>query len=315
MGTLDSALMWARRGWPVIPLAGKVPMIKGGDGYAAATTDPARIEDLWRWAASMNRSVTGVGSIVQPGFVILDMEPTVDPQSGLNGLGEVRARFRNLSSPVGPESFRVRTARGGLHVWWRVDEVGPVDRLGAKIELLRPGRWCVLPGSRIRLDDGRMGEYRVLPGAERPAPMPEDWRAMVASLGDELAVARAERAQVRAEASRRVGVELDSIAVWKSDRLTWDELLPEWGFVPAGRSAWRHPADPHGTSAAVGRDGRVRVFSTAAAGAVGVEQGQGLSKFQVWSRVRFGGDGSAAAREARAERDLLEPRQASRRIG
>lgn len=308
-GTLETALLWARRGWPVIPLVGKAPAIRGGEGYSDASTDPERIRQMWREADR----VTGVGSIVQPGFVILDLEPTVDRDSGLNGLAEVRARFRGLSNPMRSESMKVRTARGGFHVWWR-GEVASVDRLGAKIELLQPGRWCVLPGSRIRLDDGRVGEYRVLPGATAPGPMPDDWRAMVASLGDELAVARAERSRVREEATRRVGVELDSIAQWKSDRLTWDELLPEWGFVPAGRSAWRHPSDPHGTSAAVGRDGRVRVFSTTAAGAVGVEQGQGLSKFQVWARVRFGGDGSAAAREARAERDLLEPRRASRRI-
>lgn len=327
-GTLETALLWARRGWPVIPLHGKAPaipgrtaivngveqVVEGGKGYADATTDPETIRAMWGGGLGDTRPITGIGSIVQPGFVILDLEPTVDPASGLNGIAQARSRFRGLSDPMGAESFRVRTARNGFHVWWRAEQVAPVDRLGTKIELLQPGRWCVLPGSKIRLADGRVGEYRVLPGAESPGPMPEDWRAMVASLGDELAVARVERARVREEATRRVGVELDSIAAWKSDRLTWDELLPEWGFVPAGRAAWRHPSDPHGTSAAVGRDGRVRVFSTTAAGAVGAEQGQGYSKFQVWARVRFGGDGSAAAREARAERELLEPRR-SRRIG
>jgi hypothetical protein len=46
--TAAAALWYAERGWPIFPLFGKDPAIRGGHGFYDATSDPSTIAAWWR---------------------------------------------------------------------------------------------------------------------------------------------------------------------------------------------------------------------------------------------------------------------------
>lgn len=133
---IDLALQFARNGWPVFPLAprSKVPL-KDSRGFKDATTDPAKLELLWREPDCNVGIATGRASNL---FVV-----DIDVKDGKHG----RESARQLALPP---TFTVRTASGGFHAYFD----------------LPPGVACasgqaMLPGIDWRCDGG----YVVAPGS------------------------------------------------------------------------------------------------------------------------------------------------------
>src|SRR2546421_5709658 len=103
----DAALLYARSGWPVFPLAGKIPyefLTPGqkGHGHRDATTDKEQIAAWWSEHPKAN---IGLATGRAAGLLVIDM----DVPKGFFGLKELQEQYRNL-----PPTKTVHTASGGL---------------------------------------------------------------------------------------------------------------------------------------------------------------------------------------------------------
>ena len=123
---VDSALRYARRGWPAFPLhsirqgrctcqrpdcqtLGKHPCTS--HGVKDATTDAATIRSWWvRWPEANVGIATGAVS----GVIVLDVDPR---HGGDDTLADLERRHGRL-----PETPRVITGANGLHVYFTIDQ-------------------------------------------------------------------------------------------------------------------------------------------------------------------------------------------------
>jgi hypothetical protein len=133
---IDLALEFARNGWPVFPLAprSKVPLAESR-AFLDATTDPTRLEELWREPDCNIGIATGRRS----GLFVVD----IDTKEGRAG-GE---SARQLALP---QTLTVRTATGGYHLYFDLP-------LGTRCG----SGQAMLPGVDWRCDGG----YVVAPGS------------------------------------------------------------------------------------------------------------------------------------------------------
>jgi len=138
----DAALYYASHGWPVFPLAGKIPY-EGMHGHRDATTDRAALQALWSEHPKANIGLaTGKGS----GVLVVDM----DVPKGYFGLKELQERYGRL-----PPTRTVHTASGGLHYYFHYPQdsntypntVGLTDRIG--VDIRAEGGYVVLPPSKL----------------------------------------------------------------------------------------------------------------------------------------------------------------------
>jgi hypothetical protein len=206
---LDAALACAARGWPVFPLrpASKRPAFpdhdaahcsgtdpRCGGGHTGweerATTDPARITRAWATARYNIGTATGPA-----GLIVIDLdkpEPGQQPppawsapgiRDGSDVLAVLADRHAHRHADLDLfDTFLVRTARGGLHLYYTPPPGQPPLRntcgtsargLGWLIDTRAHGGYVVAPGSAVRLPDGSTGRYEV--AYDRPpAPLP-DW--------------------------------------------------------------------------------------------------------------------------------------------
>lgn len=124
---LDAALSYARRGWKVFPVKGKLPLVMWQDD---ATTDEAQVTE---WFKDADPEI-GVAIVTGSGLVVLD----VDAKSG--GLETLSVLLSEYDGRVRDTSV-VRTGGGGLHFYFST----PVE--------LR-NKTGVRPGIDIRADGG-----------------------------------------------------------------------------------------------------------------------------------------------------------------
>jgi KaiC/GvpD/RAD55 family RecA-like ATPase len=113
---LDHALSYAKRGLPVFPCdASKQPLCD--NGVLDATTDPGRIEKWWARfpKANIGCDVTGAG------LCVVDFDPGSD-------MAQVK---RDLQLPA--TEMRQRTPRGGVHLFYAIDEDERVSNSVSKI--------------------------------------------------------------------------------------------------------------------------------------------------------------------------------------
>jgi hypothetical protein len=106
---IRAALAYAARGWPVLPLSGKVPTIPknaGGNGSHDATTDEQTIRAWWRRHPDANVGVT------LPGLVVVDVD---QKHKGPAWLRENAARLRVVT-------LTAKTGGGGWHLYFRRPE-------------------------------------------------------------------------------------------------------------------------------------------------------------------------------------------------
>jgi hypothetical protein len=144
----DAAFYYARSGWPVFPLAGKVPykMLtpeRASHGHKDATTDPVTLQAWWHEHPKANIGLpTGEAS----GVIVLDM----DMPEGYFHLQELQRTYETL-----PNTRRTRTAGGGLHYYFQYPHdgqrypgaVGLSGLIG--VDVRAEGNYVVLPPSRL----------------------------------------------------------------------------------------------------------------------------------------------------------------------
>jgi hypothetical protein len=177
---VDAALVYARRGWPVIPLhqpytrrgeirctcghldcssIGKHPHTR--DGVHAASVDSDEIQQWWtRW----RHAGVGIATGGQAGIVVLD----IDPDKGGND------SLRTLLDEHGPlpAGRVVRTGSGGAHHYFHHPERLPntAGRLGSGIDTRGDGGYVVAPPSRHR-----SGNQYTLASGGADLPALPDW--------------------------------------------------------------------------------------------------------------------------------------------
>jgi Bifunctional DNA primase/polymerase, N-terminal/AAA domain/Primase C terminal 1 (PriCT-1) len=128
-----AALGYARRGWRVFPVAGKVPRLTAWPRQA--TTDEATVRRWWRtWPTA------GIGIATGGGLLVLDVDPR---HGGDAALTELERQQGSL-----PDTPRVVTGGGGLHVYFAVDQpIANRAGLAPGIDLRGDGGYVVAPPS------------------------------------------------------------------------------------------------------------------------------------------------------------------------
>ncbi|WP_438303420.1 bifunctional DNA primase/polymerase [Streptomyces sp. HUAS TT11] len=184
LGLLAWALEATRRGWHVIPLrpndkrpAGHAEKYCPGSGRCAdghktpeqrATTDKEPLIAAWTQQPYNVGIATGPSGLL---VVDLDTLKPEDPKGTPDGATSFAALCERAGQAV-PETYRVRTARGGEHLYFTpppdIRLLSSAGRLAKKIDTRGWGGYVVAPGSTTP-----DGTYTVLDD-RKPAPLP-DW--------------------------------------------------------------------------------------------------------------------------------------------
>ena len=93
------AIEYAAHGWPVFPLRGKEPAIRGGRGLYDATTDLDQVREYWRRYPDANIGLRPPG-----GIVVIDIDPR---HGGDRSLADLHTQYEPL-----PTTLTVISGRG-----------------------------------------------------------------------------------------------------------------------------------------------------------------------------------------------------------
>lgn len=167
---VDAALGLASGGWPVLPLAGKVP--RTAAGFKDATLDPARIKGWWaRWPSA------NIGIALPVTVLVIDVDPR---NGGDQGMARLEARHGPLPATATVVSGR---GDGGRHHYFARPN-GPLTGRGLPegIDLKVGGRGYVVAPPSLHPATGRPYRWerlgpiapppRWLTGLLTPAPPP-----------------------------------------------------------------------------------------------------------------------------------------------
>ncbi len=136
MTAAEQAKRYAKRGWPVFPCNGKVPVT--AHGLKDATTDRDQIEAMWRGRPDASVAIcTGFGS----GLVVLD----VDGEEGSEALRQLEREHEEL-----PQTRSVVTPSRGQHFYFQYPGglIGnSVGKLGAGLDVRSDGGYVIAPPS------------------------------------------------------------------------------------------------------------------------------------------------------------------------
>lgn len=144
----QAALTYAKQGWPIFPVHGKVPYKfllpdLPSHGHKDATTNQEQLAAFWQYHPGANIGLpTGKAS----GVLVVDM----DVPEGYYNLKTLKARYSDL-----PPTRTSRTAGGGLHYFYQYPQDGNtyhgtvgLDQL-IGIDIRSQGNYVVLPPSRL----------------------------------------------------------------------------------------------------------------------------------------------------------------------
>lgn len=170
---LYQALAVAARGWPVFPCSPNDKRPFTEHGFEDASTDPDQIRRWWtKWPKAMVAVPTGTPI----GAFVVDLDPKGEATAeGL--LGVIESTIGEILPP-GP---RVRTPRGGLHLYFSLDPelaIGNRANMVPDVDVRGTGGYVIVPdsvrsGARAVKDgcDGKAYEWDPSPDAVAlPAP-------------------------------------------------------------------------------------------------------------------------------------------------
>lgn len=139
---LDAALEFAAMELAVFPLVerDKLPAVSGG--FKVATTDEEQIREAWGHRPNLNIGIaTGT---VSRGLVVIDLD--VDDSKDEDGVATLRAWEREHGEL--PETATVKTGRGGMHLYYRCDQlVGCSVNSEIGVDVRGDGGYVVAPPS------------------------------------------------------------------------------------------------------------------------------------------------------------------------
>jgi hypothetical protein len=179
---LDAAVAAARRGWAVFPcrVGGKRPAVDRWEQRACA--DPGRVARHWPGP----RHNVGIACLPS-GLVVLDLDNashggTLPPDwrgvPGVTDGADVLAVLADRAAQPWPATYTVRTASGGLHLYFHAaagrEIRNSAGNIGPMIDVRGAGGFVVGAGSMVR---GK--PYEVVDGSN-PAPLPP-WVADLAT--------------------------------------------------------------------------------------------------------------------------------------
>lgn len=144
---IAAALQYARHGWPVFPLRGKLPMTS--HGFKDATTDPRTVHDWWDRHPEAN-----IGLALRPGILVLDIDPRHDGGDNLDALTRQHGDI--------PQTRTCITGRrdGGRHYYLRAPSGRLTDRnLPEGIDIRAGGKHYVVAPPSIHPDTGKSYEW------------------------------------------------------------------------------------------------------------------------------------------------------------
>jgi hypothetical protein len=225
----DAALSYALSGWPVFPLAGKIPyeyLTPGRKSHSQndATTDP---EQITAWWTQHPRANIGLKTGRDSGILVLDM----DVPDGYYSLKRLQEDYQML-----PETRRSRTANGGLHYYFAYPQdthtygnvVGLKGNIG--VDIRAEGGYVDLPPSRLY---GR--KFYTWADPETPiAPLPDWLHSLLPTKGEHweyphdlrFASPMGEKWLAEAEARATEG-NRNSVGFWLACQLSDDGLTKE----------------------------------------------------------------------------------------
>jgi Bifunctional DNA primase/polymerase, N-terminal len=131
---IETALQYAGRGWRVIPCrSDKISRIRNWP--VAASCDPETIITWWtEWPNAWTALLCGGG------FVVIDVD-TGEAHNNVDGFGTL-AQLGPL-----PETRRVRTPSGGMHIYLQSDQPVHSRVLGPGLELRAAKQYVIAPPS------------------------------------------------------------------------------------------------------------------------------------------------------------------------
>lgn len=145
---VDAALAYARRGMPVFPCGGKLPLTRRG--CLDATTDAERIRAMWA-----RRPDANVAIATGNGYAVLDVDPR---HRGDESLARLEAEHGDLAT------LSCRTPSGGSHLWFRVPAgvaIGnSVGRVGEGLDVRGEHGFVIVPPSVSALGTAYSWERR-----------------------------------------------------------------------------------------------------------------------------------------------------------
>ncbi len=274
----DHAIEYGSHGWPVFPLSGKIPAIKGGHGVKDATTDLDQITAWWggRYAGC------NIGIRPPDSVIVLDIDPR-------HGGDETLAALEAETSPL-PVTLTTVSGRGdgGKHLYFRRPAGKLKNRLGDGIDLKTSAGYVVAAPS-IHPDTGQ--PYRRI---DHPVAAPPPW----------LAALLRPRQPVFAPVVRpHLTYTGPPVADEYSSAATWPEILGPHGWrcldpdPDADGARWRHPNATSTWSATIKYE-LLFVYSPNTPFEVTEHSDpHGYTKFRAYAVLNHGGDQRAAARE------------------
>ena len=174
-GIVSVALTYAEKGWSVVPLNGKIPILN--DWPTRASTDPDQIQAWWGQTPTAN---VGIATGARSNLLVLDVDPD---KGGDESLHALESRYGPL-----PETIEVVTGNGGRHLYFQYPGypiASSAGKLGPGLDIRADGGQVVAPPS-IHPVTGRSYEWEGAhhPDDISPAPVPHWLLRLLTEKGD-----------------------------------------------------------------------------------------------------------------------------------